>query len=199
MSYIFKNEDHFGFGLVRDLIKSIRFVQSRVEKFSYPCLVIQGAKDVVVNYHDISSVFKSIPAPDKTIRIMEEGFHEIYVDKEKDRVAETIIEWLNFRTDNAIDLGEIKFIKVNVGKRKRMLVNSKNTTLFLVYCLIIRMYAILLSKRLLRLKEYKESRFKLFFFPLFWAFQIIKVIFSKNIKKYLGFAKSFISEIGISN
>jgi len=80
-----------------------------------------------------------------------------------------------------------------------MLVNSKNTTLFLVYCLIIRMYAILLSKRLLRLKEYKESRFKLFFFPLFWAFQIIKVIFSKNIKKYLGFAKSFISEIGISN
>lgn len=54
-----------------------------------------------------------------------------------------------------------------------------------------------LNFRLMGIEEYRNSRFKLVFFPIYWIFKIFKVSFSKQAEAFGIFLNKLKIDIGI--
>ena len=100
INYFFKNDIHVGFGLIQDFLHQSKIVKQNLEKFRFPCLLIQGMDDAVVDPASIISIFRNLHAKDKNIKLIEGGFHELYADKEKGAIASMMVDWILDRIDD---------------------------------------------------------------------------------------------------
>lgn len=190
INYFFKNDVYVGFGLIQDFLISSKTLKKKLDRFSYPCLLIQGLDDEIVNPKELIKIFRNLNTKDKNIKQIEGGFHELYADKEKDFIAEMMIDWILDRAeDRAINLGQVKNIKLKTEFKSTSLTFFSKTTLFFVYLFIIRY--------LLRIKKYRESRLRLLFFPLYWILKIFTIFFKRQSRGISYFLKRYKREIGI--
>jgi len=191
INYFFKNDINVGFGLVKDFLDHHEIFKKNVRHFSNNCLLIQGEDDAIVDPKITTEIFRNLNSTDKTVKLIEGGFHELYSDKEKKGVSIMMVDWILDRTeDKAQSLGILKNIRLRTKmKNKKTLSFISQTTAFFVYLFIIRY--------LLKIKEYRQSRLRLLFFPIYWIFKIIKIFFKRQSNALIRFFESYKNEIRI--
>lgn len=78
-------------------IKGARQIMEKASSYRYPCLILHGGGDLIVN-PDASRYFhEHISSKDKQLKIYDGLFHEILNEPEKDTVLEDIHQWIDAR------------------------------------------------------------------------------------------------------
>jgi len=62
--------------------------------FNLPCLIIHGEKDKICSIADSRYFIENIKHKVKELYTIKEGFHEIYIDYEKDEFMNKILAWI---------------------------------------------------------------------------------------------------------
>lgn len=75
---------YLGSKLVSDIIKTQNWINWRLFKFSYPVLFIHGSEDTESDLEDTRKVFNKIPSRDKEFKLVENSYHEPFIDYEKE-------------------------------------------------------------------------------------------------------------------
>lgn len=76
------------------LLLGIPWLIKNLDKYEYPCLILHGGNDKIVNVNSSKSLFDKISSKEKKIKIYDSLFHEILNEKEKDIVIKDIISWI---------------------------------------------------------------------------------------------------------
>lgn len=79
------------------LIKAPQYVQSNVQAYDYPCLLLYGTKDTIVPPEVTRGFYEAIGSEDKTIIKYDDLYHEILNEPMKDTILKDIVEWLDAR------------------------------------------------------------------------------------------------------
>ncbi len=79
--------------LLNIIIKTPRIAR----KVNYPCLILQGTKDHLVNHYSTEKIYKNWVNKNKFIRFYEEGGHNLFMDKYTNDIYEEIIKFMNFK------------------------------------------------------------------------------------------------------
>lgn len=140
INYFFRNEVHIGLGLIRDTLNNINDITKLLNYFTYPCLFLQGEKDAVLNYKEIMKLFRKLNTNDKTFKLIENGYHELYADVEKDGVSNIIVDWILDRCDGLRGVGDVKKVKLKIKaiRKSKGVINLKNTLFLLFYFYMLR-------------------------------------------------------------
>ncbi|WP_034387302.1 alpha/beta hydrolase [Deinococcus sp. YIM 77859] len=70
-------------------------------RWTLPTLVIHGTADRLTDVNGSRRFVNAIPAPDKTLRLVEGGYHELLNDEEREEVLGWILAWLRSRAPQA--------------------------------------------------------------------------------------------------
>lgn len=128
-------------GLIRDALNNLNHTIKYLHYFTYPCLFLQGEKDAVFNYKEIIRIFRRLKTDDKTFKLIENGFHELYSDVEKEGVTNIMVNWILDRCDRAEVIGDVKNLRIKLRKRKKRksILRTRNVVILVFYLYIIRM------------------------------------------------------------
>lgn len=81
-------------GLAVALLDGIKLQQSRFELFNYPVLIMHGEADQVTNPEGSKKLYAEATSADKTLKIWEGAYHEIFNEVNKEEVIEHAVSWL---------------------------------------------------------------------------------------------------------
>lgn len=81
----------------REMMHAISTYPARVESMQLPCLLMHGSADSLVLAKDAQPVFDAIASPDKTVRIFDGLYHEIFNEPERLEVLGIVKDWLDAR------------------------------------------------------------------------------------------------------
>lgn len=84
-------------GVIGSLCTENLHTWRHVQDWTLPTLLIHGDKDKYTNPKDSRRFFNAIKSADKTLRMVEGGYHETLNDPEGAVVAEELVEWLRQR------------------------------------------------------------------------------------------------------
>jgi lysophospholipase len=84
-------------GFARAMLTASKAVRSKLKKFDYPFLVMQGTADKLVNPAGAALMYRESISVDKTIKVYPGLYHEIFNEPEKEQVFQDIVEWLDKR------------------------------------------------------------------------------------------------------
>jgi Lysophospholipase len=78
-------------------IKGARQIMDTASSYRYPCLILHGGGDLIVNPDASRYFYEHISSKDKQLKIYDGLFHEILNEPEKDTVLEDIHQWIEAR------------------------------------------------------------------------------------------------------
>ena len=81
----------------REMMHAVTTYLPRVGAMQLPCLLMHGSADTLVRAADAQPVFDAIASPDKTVRIFDGLYHEIFNEPERLKVLGIVKEWLDPR------------------------------------------------------------------------------------------------------
>lgn len=81
----------------REMMHAITTYPSRVGTMQVPCLLMHGSADTLVRAADAQPVFDAIGSPDKTVKIFDGLYHEIFNEPERLQVLGLVRDWLDAR------------------------------------------------------------------------------------------------------
>ncbi|MDT9014030.1 alpha/beta hydrolase [Novosphingobium sp. APW14] len=81
----------------REMMHAITTYPSRVGAMQMPCLLMHGGADSLVRAEDARPVFAAIASRDKTVRIFDGLYHEIFNEPERLEVLGIVKAWLDAR------------------------------------------------------------------------------------------------------
>ena len=81
----------------REMMHAIATYPPRVGAMQLPCLLMHGSADSLVRAEDAQPVFAAIASPDKTVRIFDGLYHEIFNEPERLEVLVIVKAWLDAR------------------------------------------------------------------------------------------------------
>lgn len=81
----------------REMMHAITTYPSRVGAMQMPCLLMHGGADSLVRAEDAQPVFAAIASRDKTVRIFDGLYHEIFNEPERLEVLGIVKAWLDAR------------------------------------------------------------------------------------------------------
>ena len=81
----------------REMMHAISTYPARVGSMQLPCLLMHGSADSLVLAKDAQPVFDAIASPDKTVRIFDGLYHEIFNEPERLEVLGIVKDWLDAR------------------------------------------------------------------------------------------------------
>ncbi|MDL2310537.1 alpha/beta hydrolase [Peptostreptococcaceae bacterium OttesenSCG-928-C18] len=79
------------------IIKATENIWENVERYSYPCFIGHGVDDRVVLKEASENFYKCISSEDKTLKLYDSLYHEIFNEQQKDYVIKDYIDWLDER------------------------------------------------------------------------------------------------------
>lgn len=79
------------------IVKGIPWLYKQLDEYEYPCFVIHGGDDKIVNKQSSYNFIDKISSSDKEIKIYDKLYHEILNENERDIVIDDIISWLYAR------------------------------------------------------------------------------------------------------
>lgn len=129
---------HIGIGLVRDLVDTIQSNYQKLKDFKVPLLVFHGRRNQSIPYKDIYKAVSYIGSHDKTFKIIENGFIELYCDTEKEALFVFMMDWILKRIQKAPCLGQLSRMKLKTAPRKGPVFSVKRVALLVIYFLIVR-------------------------------------------------------------
>lgn len=138
INHTLRNNLHIGCGLVRDLLHTIKGNTNKIKNFKHPLLLFHGKKNASIPYKDIYKVVKLFGSNDKTFKLIENGFIELYCDVEKEALGVIMIDWILKRVKRAPCLGQVHNMTLKTGPRRGSILNFRNIVLIMLYFGIIR-------------------------------------------------------------
>ncbi len=81
-----------------ELIKMMKELPSQMSKINLPILILQGTADRLSNPEGIRMSYENIGSKDKTLKLYEGFYHEVFNEPEKEQVLSEIESWLAART-----------------------------------------------------------------------------------------------------
>ena len=79
------------------MLKQSEWLQTQLEKFDYPFLIMHGTDDTLANIQGSESLYKLSPSSDKTFTPLLDHKHEITRELERDKVLQAMVDWLGER------------------------------------------------------------------------------------------------------
>ncbi|MBN3490289.1 alpha/beta fold hydrolase [Acholeplasma equirhinis] len=73
----------------------IKLLNKNVDKIKKPILIVHGTEDKLVDYSQSQNFMKKLGNIDKTLKLIDGGYHNLQHDTVTEEVAQTIIDWLN--------------------------------------------------------------------------------------------------------
>jgi alpha-beta hydrolase superfamily lysophospholipase len=83
--------------LTNVFIEGVQWLGENLKNYAYPCLILHGGDDQIVDKASAHYRHLNIASEDKDIKIYEGFFHEILNEAEKDQVLSDIQEWIQKR------------------------------------------------------------------------------------------------------
>ena len=80
-----------------ELLRTINYIQPRMQDFDYPVLIMHGTADVLTNVAGSKLLYERASSTDKTLKLYEGFYHEIVNELGKDQVMSDMIEWMDAR------------------------------------------------------------------------------------------------------
>jgi alpha-beta hydrolase superfamily lysophospholipase len=80
--------------LSAELVKAIRRVTAEATKITLPILIVQGGADKLVDPKGAQMLYDAVSSADKTIKIYDGLYHEVFNEPEHDQVLGDIKGWL---------------------------------------------------------------------------------------------------------
>lgn len=81
----------------REMMHAVSTYPARVQAMQVPCLLMHGSADRLVLARDAQPVFDAIGSADKTVRIFDGLYHEIFNEPERLEVLGIVKGWLDAR------------------------------------------------------------------------------------------------------
>jgi alpha-beta hydrolase superfamily lysophospholipase len=69
-----------------------------MERISVPLMILHGTGDLLTSPAGSEALFARASAKDKTLKLYEDLYHEVFNEPEQDEVFDDLVEWLNERT-----------------------------------------------------------------------------------------------------
>jgi alpha-beta hydrolase superfamily lysophospholipase len=82
-----------------ELLKTMDRVLVEARKISLPLLILQGAADKLVDPGGARILFDRVGSADKTIKVYEGLYHEVFNEPERGRVLDDVEKWLAARLE----------------------------------------------------------------------------------------------------
>lgn len=90
--------ESFRFKLVNEVMfKGMKVLINNYNNYKTPVLLIYSKKDKLAPIHYGELFYKEISSKDKELFILNESFHNVFNDIEKEKVWEKILSWLNLK------------------------------------------------------------------------------------------------------
>jgi len=80
--------------LAAELLKAMERVTAEADKITLPFIVLQGSEDKLVDPRGARTLYDKAGSKDKTIRIYEGLYHEVFNEPERARVLNDVETWL---------------------------------------------------------------------------------------------------------
>ncbi|MBN1663811.1 MAG: lysophospholipase [Deltaproteobacteria bacterium] len=80
--------------LAAELLKAMLRVTAEADKISLPFIVVQGSEDKLVDPGGAQMLYDKASSADKTIKIYDGLYHEVFNEPERDRVLKDVETWL---------------------------------------------------------------------------------------------------------
>jgi len=138
ISHFLRNSTHVGIGMIRDITKSIASNTEKLKKFKYPLLIIHGKNNASVPHEEIVKAMKIIGSNDKSLKLIDGGFIELYCDIEKVAVDVVITDWILKRAKKGVLLGNLKNYRLKIEAKRDGILNIKNILLIISYLTTIK-------------------------------------------------------------
>ncbi len=84
--------------LTNVFIEGVEWLGENLKHYDYPCLILHGGDDQIVDKASAEYFYENITVKDKTLKIYKDFYHEILNETEKDQVLGDIKNWLDERT-----------------------------------------------------------------------------------------------------
>jgi len=78
-----------------EALAAVGRVQERMSSLTLPVLVMHGSKDALTSPSGSELVYEKVRSEDKTLRLYDGLFHEIFNEPEQDSVIDDVIGWLD--------------------------------------------------------------------------------------------------------
>lgn len=85
-------------GLVAAMIRAARHIDDRVHHITLPLLIMHGTEDKLASHHHSRAFHERASSADKTLRLYDGLYHEIFNEPERDEVLADMIAWLDERS-----------------------------------------------------------------------------------------------------
>jgi len=77
-----------------ELLKAIQRVSAEMEKISLPFIIVQGSEDKLVDPAGAQALYQRASSKDKTIKVYQGLYHEVFNEPERDMALKDIEDWL---------------------------------------------------------------------------------------------------------
>lgn len=86
----------FTFRLIIQTLKlGTKYIGNNISSYKKPVLVLHGSEDKLVHPDMSKAFFNSVPHEQKTLSIIEGGYHNLNDDTVTEKTVEEIVDWLN--------------------------------------------------------------------------------------------------------
>lgn len=77
-----------------EVYQMMQFIQSHANEFVQPLLILHGTADRLTNPKGSQLLFEKAQSPEKTLKIIPGGYHELLNDSDRKEVLRDILEWV---------------------------------------------------------------------------------------------------------
>jgi acylglycerol lipase len=80
--------------LAAEMLKAMQYLMAQATKITLPIMLVQGSADRLVDPAGSQMLYNAVSSADKTIRIYDGFFHEVFNEPERGRVLHDVEVWL---------------------------------------------------------------------------------------------------------
>ena len=80
--------------LAAEMLKAMQYVMAKATKITLPIMLVQGSADRLVDPAGSQMLYDAVSSADKTIRIYDGFYHEVFNEPERGRVLHDVEVWL---------------------------------------------------------------------------------------------------------
>ncbi|CAD8176051.1 unnamed protein product [Paramecium pentaurelia] len=102
-----------GIGMAKSILETLNYMESKVQTFKYPIIILHGKQDAVSSYHESVRFYEKCGSQDKSIKLFENGYHELQHDFEFVEMKQIIIDWCSIRLQKAEPFGILLQSRLN--------------------------------------------------------------------------------------
>ena len=78
-----------------ELMNAMNDVQARLGELRLPFIALHGTSDLIVDPSGTRILYENAGSTDKTLKLYEGGYHEVFHDHDREQFLQDVIDWLD--------------------------------------------------------------------------------------------------------